>query len=232
MGPAGDQGELHVGDGGACEHPRVGLLSQMGEDQPLPVSIQLVLRAGRGKAQPAPPLSRLQQQVHLGIVAQRLEVSHPLYRCGNGLPVDYLSGAEIHCQTEAAGDDPAEDLRLHGPHEPQMELPQPLVPLQMELGVLLLQLPEFGEGGMGITALREDELIDQCGLQHRRGPAAAPPPGPVRAGCPQARSPHTPSRRRPPPRGEIWPPSKYGSDPPSPRLRGGPPGPLPAGSPR
>lgn len=88
VGPPRHQGDAHIGDGGAGEHPQVGLLRQMGEHQPLPVPVQHVLGAGGGQLQAAPPGERLQQQVNLGIVAQGLVVAHALHRGGDGLPVD------------------------------------------------------------------------------------------------------------------------------------------------
>ena len=45
---------------------------QMGQDQPLPVQLQIVGVAGAGKAQAAARFARLQQQMDLGIMAQRL----------------------------------------------------------------------------------------------------------------------------------------------------------------
>ncbi|CAN3986437.1 DUF3847 domain-containing protein, partial [Dysosmobacter welbionis] len=72
VGPARRQGDLHIRNGGAGQHPQVLLLRQMGQDQPLPTALQLVLRAGRPELQAAAPLPGLQQQMDLCIVAQGL----------------------------------------------------------------------------------------------------------------------------------------------------------------
>ena len=101
VGPPRHQGDAHIGDGGAGEHPQVGLLRQMGEHQPLPVPVQHVLGAGGGQLQAAPPGEGLQQQVNFGIVAQGLVVAHALHRGGDGLPVDDAAGAEGDRQAEA-----------------------------------------------------------------------------------------------------------------------------------
>ena len=96
VGSAGQQGDLHVGEGGAGEHPRVVPLQQMGENQPLPVQVQLVGGAGGGQLHPAAPGTRLQQEMDLGIVAQRFEVTDALHRAGDGLPIQHPARAEVH----------------------------------------------------------------------------------------------------------------------------------------
>ena len=61
------------------------LLHQVGEDEALPVQIQHVLTAQAAKDQPAALGQRFQQQVYLGVVAQRFKVPHALHRGGDGL---------------------------------------------------------------------------------------------------------------------------------------------------
>ena len=85
VGPARHQGDLHVRDGGSGQHPQVLLLCQVGQHQPLPAPLQLILRAGGGKHQAAAPLPRLQQQVDLRVMAQGLKVADALHRGGDGL---------------------------------------------------------------------------------------------------------------------------------------------------
>ena len=55
MGPAGEQGDGHVGEGGAGEHPQMLLLHQVGEDEPLPVPVQHVLGTGGGQVEAGAP---------------------------------------------------------------------------------------------------------------------------------------------------------------------------------
>ena len=81
-------------------------LQQVGEDEPLPVQVQLVGGAGGGQLHPAAPGTRLQQEMDLGIVAQGLEVADALHRVGDGLPIQHPAGAEVHLQVKALGDDP------------------------------------------------------------------------------------------------------------------------------
>ena len=110
----------------------------MSENQPLPVQVQLVRRAGGGKAQPASPLPRLQQQVYLGIVAQGLEVAYPLHWARDRLPVNDGSSSEGHLHPEPLPDQTGHHLQLYLAHKSEMYLSQSLVPHHPELGVLLL----------------------------------------------------------------------------------------------
>ena len=50
-----------------------------------------------------------------------------------------------------------------------MNLPQPLVPHQPQLRVLLLQLPQLAQGDHGVAARGQNDLIGQGRLQHRGG---------------------------------------------------------------
>ena len=85
VGAAGEDADAHISDGGAGEHTDMLLLHQVGEDEPLPVQIQHVLTAQAAKDQPAAPGQRFQQQVYLGVVAQRFKVPYALHRRGDGL---------------------------------------------------------------------------------------------------------------------------------------------------
>ena len=101
----------------------MGLFRQMGQNQPLPVQIQLVGRAVSGKGQAAAPGGGLQQQVHFRIVAQGLEVSDALHGVCDGLPVADGALAEIHLHIEPLPQAAAQDLHLHLAHELDMDLP-------------------------------------------------------------------------------------------------------------
>ena len=151
------------------------LLRQVGEDEPLPVPRQAVLRTEGGEAQAAPRLSGLQQEVDLRVVAQRLIVAHPLRRGGDGLPVDDAPGAEVHLHPEAGGDEGAQDLQLDLSHELEMDLLEALVPEDVELGVLLRQELELVQRRVGVhkgpalAVLRQEEAVAEHRLQVRRG---------------------------------------------------------------
>ena len=162
VGPARRQGDLHIRNGGAGQHPQVLLLRQMGQDQPLPTALQLVLRAGRPELQAAAPLPRLQQQMDLCIVAQGLKVADALYWGGDGLPITDGAGAEGH-------------LQLDLPHQLHVDLAGLLIPGNVELGILLLQLAQIAQGSVGIRPLRQQHLIGQHRLQRRGSPAGLKP---------------------------------------------------------
>ena len=98
-------------------------------------------------------------------------------------PVDDAAGAEGDRQAEALGRQRLENLQLNLPHELDVDLPQPLVPHEVELGILLLQQAELAQGGVGILPLGEEHLVGEHRLQ---GGGAGPPPlpqGPPRRRC-------------------------------------------------
>lgn len=74
-------------------------------------------------------------------------------------------GAEGDRQAEALGRQRLENLQLNLPHELDVDLPQPLVPHEVELGILLLQQAELAQGGVGILPLGEEHLVGEHRLQ-------------------------------------------------------------------
>ena len=64
------------------------LLGQMGEDEPLPVAVEIVLPAGRIQPDSAAPGGGLQNKMHLGIVPEGLIVPHALDGIGDGLLIE------------------------------------------------------------------------------------------------------------------------------------------------
>ena len=77
---------------------------QMGQHQPLPVPLQFILAAGGSHRQPAARLSRLQQQMHLRIVSQRLKMPHTLHCIRNRFLVYNISGSKGYLHAEAFPD--------------------------------------------------------------------------------------------------------------------------------
>ena len=75
---AGAERYPHVRERRAGQRAEVRLLREVREYEPLPVCRELVFPAVRGEDHAAPRLSRLEQQVHLRIVPQRLVVAHAL----------------------------------------------------------------------------------------------------------------------------------------------------------
>ena len=78
VGAAGDEGDLHVRQRCAHEDANVLLFFQMRQHEALPVLVQLLFPAVGGELHPAAPGQRLQLQVDLGVVAQRLIMAHAL----------------------------------------------------------------------------------------------------------------------------------------------------------
>ena len=81
--PPRRQRDGHVGQRRAQQHAGMGALRKVGQNQPLPVLRQRVRRAVRRQLHAAAPGRRLQPQMHLGIVAQRLVMPHPRHRFGD-----------------------------------------------------------------------------------------------------------------------------------------------------
>ena len=97
-------------------------LLQVGEDQSLPVFIQHILAAGGVKDKPASRFSRLQQQMHLRIMAQRFKMSDALHWFFNGFLVYNVSGSEFHRHLEALLDQIFQDFNLHLSHDLGVDL--------------------------------------------------------------------------------------------------------------
>ena len=57
----------------------------MQQYEALPVAVERVLAAAGVERQPRAALGRLQEQVHLRVVAQRLKMPHALHRRGDRL---------------------------------------------------------------------------------------------------------------------------------------------------
>ena len=74
------QGNFHIRQRRAGQHAQMLLFFQVGQHKPLPVLVQHFLAAVGGKLQPAAPGAGLQQQMHLGVVAQGFVVAHALHR--------------------------------------------------------------------------------------------------------------------------------------------------------
>ena len=109
-----------------------------------------------------------------------------LHRGGNGLLVHDVPGGEVHLQTEPLRRHLPQHLQLDGAHELEADLAQPLVPQEVELGVLLLQGPELVQGRVGVHALGQQQPAAEHRLQLRRGPRSLRPQPLAGAGAGQA----------------------------------------------
>ena len=101
---------------------------QMSQDQSLPVPIQHILTAQRGKLQAAAPFTRFQQQVYFRIMSQGFKMSDAFHRFRQRLLIDNASRIEFRFQSEALPQDIFQDLHLHLPHDLHMDLPLFLLP--------------------------------------------------------------------------------------------------------
>ena len=118
----------------------MGHLRQMGKNEPLPVEIQHILAAGCGKGQAAARFSRLQQQVHLRIMPQRLKVAHALHRGLDRLPVYDAAVRKGHFHIEPIPDQSAQHLDLDLAHDPGMDLAAFFFPHNGKRGIFFRQL--------------------------------------------------------------------------------------------
>ena len=141
----------------------------MGENQPLPVPIQQILAAHAVQHDAAAPGQRFQNQMHLRIVAQGLKMAHTLHRVADGLLVQDSPGVQLDVHVEALFYQAFQHLRLHLAHQLHADLRKPLVPADMQLGVLLAQLLHFGQHQGRVTALGQNHPVTQHRLQYRRG---------------------------------------------------------------
>ena len=91
---AREERHFYVGQRAARQHAGMRALGKVRENETLPVEVQLVRRTGGGKLNTAPARGGLEQQMHLGVVAQRLEVPDALDGVGNGLLVNDAALAE------------------------------------------------------------------------------------------------------------------------------------------
>ena len=88
MCPSCDQCNLDICDRRTGQHTDMLFFLQMRKDQPLPVPVQQIFAAIRIKLNAASTLQRLQKQMHLRIVTQRLKMSDAFHRSCNRLFID------------------------------------------------------------------------------------------------------------------------------------------------
>ena len=139
VGAACSERDLHIGQRRTDQHAGMGALGQMGQHQALPVFGQTIRRAVRRQLYAAAPEAGLQQQVHLGIMAQRLVVADALDGSGEGLFVQNAALAEGDGQLEPLLQDVLQNFQLHFAHQLDMHLGQIGAPGHMQLRVLVLQ---------------------------------------------------------------------------------------------
>ena len=140
VGFSGNQQYPQIREFGTGQHTHMTFFLQMRQDQPLPVTVQHVLAAQRGKLQSPAPLPGLQQQMYLRIMTQGFKMPDAFHRLRQSFLVYNASRIELHFQTETLPQDIFEDFHLHLSHELHMDFLNLLPPHYIKLWVFLLKL--------------------------------------------------------------------------------------------
>ena len=167
MRAPGHERNFHVRQRCARQHTPVLLFRQMGQHKLLPTFIQHSVGAVCREPQPASRLARLQQQVHLGVVAQRLEMSHALNGRGDRFLINNASRAEFYREPKAVADLAAQDAQLDLSHQMDVDFAQRFVPHNSQEGILLLQQTQKRERLLRVCAVWQQHLIGQYGRERR-----------------------------------------------------------------
>ena len=117
MRTAARERNAHIGDGRAGQRAQVIALHGVGECQTLPVKIEFAGRGHGAKLHARTRWQRLQAQMYLGIVAQRLKMAHALDRLRNSLLIENAARLKRNRKAKAIGQHPLHDLELHGAHQ-------------------------------------------------------------------------------------------------------------------
>ena len=136
-------------------------------DKALPVAVELIRGAAAFKAQPRAALCRFYEKVHLGIVAQRLEMPDAVHGSRHRLLIGDTAGGDLHIEVEPLAYELGEHLGLHPAHYVHAYLAQALVPPDMKLGILILELPQLLIGRQRVRALGEGYAVAHDGFRLR-----------------------------------------------------------------
>ena len=166
--PPGSECELHIGDGSAGQNAAMRFFLQMGQDQALPVAVEHVLTAYAVEYQTAAARQRLQEQVHFGIMAQRLKMPDSLDGGGNGFAIGHAAGANPDLPAEAVANQAAQDFQLHLAHELELHLAELLVPCNVKLRFFFLELAQPIQGDAHVALRRKIEPVGHDRGQNRR----------------------------------------------------------------
>ena len=127
VGFSGNQQYTQIREFGTGQHTHMTFFLQMRQDQPLPVTVQHVLAAQRGKLQSTAPLPGLQQQMYLRIMTQGFKMPDAFHWLRQSFLVYNASRIEFH-------------FHLHLSHDLHMDFPVFLLPQHMQLRFFLFQL--------------------------------------------------------------------------------------------
>ena len=148
------------------EYTPVRFFEHMGDNEPLPVFAEYLLPAKAVHGYAALRLARLNKQMNLRIVAQRLKVTHSLHRSGNGLLVNYAAVVELYMNAEAFLRKALKHLRLNFTHQVNIDFPRG-ISADQKLRILLLELTQLRQKLHRADFRRQKHTIGQNRLQHR-----------------------------------------------------------------
>ena len=140
----------------------------MREYQTLPAAIEVVDAAIGRYHDAAAARSRFEQQLHLGVVPKRLKVTDADDRSGNRLLISDSALAEAHVPAESVGYDSVQHLELYLAHDVKVYFLHPLVPVDFELRLLVLEQAELCQGGVCVDAARQDHETVEYRLEQSR----------------------------------------------------------------
>ena len=159
MRPAGYEAYLHIRKRRACQNAEMRFFRKVCHYKALPIAVKLVQGTAAFKAQPRAALGRLDEQVHLGIVSQRLEMPDAVHRLCYGLLIGNAARCYAHVKIKPLADKLGEHLSLHLAHYFHAYLAQALAPLDLQLRILVLELLELPVGNKRVGSLRQRDLI-------------------------------------------------------------------------
>ena len=113
--------------------------------------------------------------MNLGIVPERFKMPHALNAVPDGLLIEDLSLAKMDFQPESVGDQLGKDLGLDLSHQLHMDLARILIPDNMKLRILLLQLSELDQSLMYVRSRGQLYVVGQDRFKQgeKSGPLAA-----------------------------------------------------------
>ena len=143
----------------------MGFLPQVSQNQALVAAVQHVRGAYGVKNQAAPRREGFQQQVHLGVVPQGLEVAHPLHGAPDSLLVEDPPVRQGYLHAQPVPDQAGKYLQLEPAHDLHMD-PVPL-PEKPQLGFFLFQKLQPRQGLGRVHPLGKLHPVGHYRRQHR-----------------------------------------------------------------
>ena len=167
MRPASYEADLHIRKRRAGQNAEMRFFRKVCHYKALPIAVKLVQGTAAFKAQPRAALGRLDEQVHLGVMAQRLEMPDSVHRLRYGLLICNAARCYAHVKVKPLADKLGEHLGLHLAHYFHAYLAQALAPLDLQLRILVLELLELPVGNKRVCTLGQTDAVghDRFGLR-------------------------------------------------------------------